>query len=251
MDYTVYTGGFPWLKWSRHFTEETSVRVKLIESYNLLSTVLTVALWSGNDDYETTKKCGHAVYKQLKELKTIQHPLTGQEIKIIRRMCGDGKERRLSTGNSSTKSTYSIPEAPEPTGRHEDYLSRTSLDSLRCRALPGKNLRLNCVEKPPPKKSTQFAKQNLGNSGLKNLNGTPLSEYYPGTAHLGFWLAEMLCLRIAKIAAGKMCLFKLVYTDSDCVARENINILPILGRFKPTKAPKKFSLVLLSLTQWR
>ena len=55
MDYTVYTVGFPWLKWSRHFTGETSVRVKLIESYNLLSTVLTVALWSGNDDYETTK----------------------------------------------------------------------------------------------------------------------------------------------------------------------------------------------------
>ena len=88
MDYTVYTGGFPWLKWSRHFTGETSVRVKLIESYNLLSTVLTVALWSGNDDYETTKKCGHAVYKQLKELKTIQHPLTGQEIKIIRHVWG-------------------------------------------------------------------------------------------------------------------------------------------------------------------
>ncbi|XP_022805853.1 uncharacterized protein LOC111342993 [Stylophora pistillata] len=74
-----YTDGFPWLKWSRHFTGETSVRVKLVEPYNLLSTVLTVALWLGNDDYETTKKCGHAVYKQLQELKTIKHPLTGQE----------------------------------------------------------------------------------------------------------------------------------------------------------------------------
>ena len=144
MDYTVYTDGFPWLKWSRHFTGETSVRVKLIESYNLLSTVLTVALWSGNDDYETTKKCGHAIYKQLKELKTIQHPLTGQEIKIIRCMCGDGR---------------------------------------------------------------------------KNLNGKPLSEYYPGTAHLGFRSAGTLCLPIAKIAAGTMCLFKLVNTDSDCVVQ--------------------------------
>ena len=141
MDYTVYTDGFPWLKWSCHFTGETSVRVKLIKSYNLLSTVLTVALWLGNDDYETTKKCGHAVYKQLKELKTFQHPLTGQEIKIIRCMCGDGKERKLSTGSSSAKfhlSNPRSPRAPEPTGRHEDYLSRTSLDSLRCRALPGK-----------------------------------------------------------------------------------------------------------------
>ena len=57
--------------------------MKLIEPYNLLSRVLTVALWLGNDDYETTKKCGNAVYKQLKELKTIRCPLTGQEIKII------------------------------------------------------------------------------------------------------------------------------------------------------------------------
>ena len=135
-----YTDGFPWLKWSRHFTGETSVRVKLIESYIFLTTILTVALWSGNDDYETTKKCGHAVYKQLKELKTIQHQLTGQEIKIIRRMCGDGKERRLSTAihlqNPLIQSRS--PRAPEPTGWPEDYLYRTSLDSLRRRALPGK-----------------------------------------------------------------------------------------------------------------
>ena len=157
MDYTVYTDGFPWLKWSCHFTGETSVRVKLIESYIFLSVILTVALWLGNDDYETTKKCGHAVYKQLKELKTIQHPLIGQEIKIIRRTCGNGKERRLSTGNSSAKSSYPIPEAPE----HQSQLGDMKIicpepvwtvsDAEHCR----KNLRLNCVEKPPPKKSTE------------------------------------------------------------------------------------------------
>jgi len=66
-----YTDGFPWLKWSRHLTGETSVRVKLAEPHNLLSTVLTGALWLWNDDYETTRKCGQAFYKQLKELKTI------------------------------------------------------------------------------------------------------------------------------------------------------------------------------------
>ena len=35
-----YTDGFPGQKWSCHFTDEPSVRVKLIEPYNLLSTVL-------------------------------------------------------------------------------------------------------------------------------------------------------------------------------------------------------------------
>ena len=108
-----YTDGFPWLKWSRHFTGQTSVRVRIIEPYNLLSTVLTAALWLGNDDYYTIRQCAGAVYEQRKQLKTIKHPLNGKEIKLIRRSCGDGKERRSSTGNSSGKSSYPIPEAPE------------------------------------------------------------------------------------------------------------------------------------------
>ena len=58
-----YTDGFPWMKWSHHFTGETSVRVRIIEPYNLLSTVLTAALWLGNDDYYTTRQCAGAVYE--------------------------------------------------------------------------------------------------------------------------------------------------------------------------------------------
>ena len=240
-----YTDGFPWLKWSRHFKRETSVRVKLIEPYNLLSTVLTVALWLGNDDYETTKRCGHAVYKQLKELKTIKHPLTGQEIKIIRRTCGDGKERRLSTASSSAKSTYPIPEAPE----HQSQLGNMKIicpepvwtvsDAESCQKKFETEL---CGKAPTKEKRREFAKQNLGNTGRKNLNGTPLSEYYPGTAHLSFRSVETLCLRIAKIAAGKMSLFKLFYTDSDCIVPENIHNFPREGFFwfKPTKAPEIF-----------
>ena len=99
-----------------------------------------------------------------------------------------------------------------------------------------------CGKAPTKEKRREFAKQNLGNTGRKNLNGTPLSEYYPGTAHLGFRSAETLCLRIAKIAAGKMSLFKLVYTDSDCIVPENIHDFPRGGFFwfKPTKAPEIF-----------
>ena len=108
-----YTDGFPWLKWSRHFRGETSVRMKIIEPYNLMSTILTVALWLGNDDYETVKKCTELVFKQLKDLQSVTHPLSGKEVKIFRRSCEDGKERRSSTGSSSAKSSYPIPEAPE------------------------------------------------------------------------------------------------------------------------------------------
>lgn len=56
-----YTDGFPWLKWSRHFTGETNVRMKIIEPYNLLSTVLTVALWLGND-YDCQKLCRESLW---------------------------------------------------------------------------------------------------------------------------------------------------------------------------------------------
>lgn len=200
-----YTDGFPWLKWSRHFTGETSVRVKIIEPYNLLSTVLTVALWLGNDDYDTVQKCAGAVYEQLTQLKTIKHPLSGKEIKIVRRSCGDGKERRSSTGNSSAKSSYPIPEAPE----HHSQLGDMKLYcpcpvwSVKDTETLETKFSIEVGKKAPSKeKHREFARQNLGNTGRKNICGTPLSEYYPGTSHLGFRSAETICLRIAKIASG-------------------------------------------------
>lgn len=200
-----YTDGFPWMKWSRHFTGETSVRVKIIEPYNLLSTVLTVALWLGSDEYDTVKNCAQPVFQQLRNLKTISHPLTGQELTIVRRSCGDGKERRSSTGNSSAKSSYPIPEAPE----HHTQLGDMKIVcphpvwSVEDTETLERKFEMELNGKAPSKeKRREFAKQNLGNTGRKNICGTPLTQFYPGTAHLGFRSAETLCLRIAKVASG-------------------------------------------------
>ena len=185
-----YTDGFPWLKWSRHFTGETSVRVKLVEPYNLMSPVLTVALWLGNDDYDTVRKCAEPVLKKLKDLKSIKHPISGKEITIVRRSCGDGKERRSSTGNSSAKSSYPIPECPEHQSQLGDMkfvcpqpvwtvVETVVLEEQFHETLNGKA--------PTKQKRREFAKQNLGNMGKKNICGTPLADFYPGTAHtLGF-----------------------------------------------------------------
>lgn len=63
-----YTDGFPWFKWSCHFTGETSARITIIEPYNLMSTVMTVALWLSNDDYDTVKMCTELVFKELRDL---------------------------------------------------------------------------------------------------------------------------------------------------------------------------------------
>ena len=134
----------------------------------VLSTKNYCHAWN-NDDYETTKKC-HAVYKQLKELKTINHPLTGQEIKIMRCTSGDAKEIRLSTGSSPAKSTYPILKGSE----HQSQLGNmkiicpepvwTGSDAESCQ----KKIWLNCVERPPPKKSTEsLPNKILGTLGVK------------------------------------------------------------------------------------
>ena len=192
----------PWLKWSRRFTAETSVRVRIIEPYNMLITVLTAALWLGNDDYYTIRQCAGTVYEQLKQLKTIKHPLNGKQIKIIRRSCGDGKERRLSTGNSSAKSSYPIPEAPEHHSQLRDMKLSCSCPVWSVEDTETLEMKFNLElrgKSPSKEKHREFATQNLGNTGRTNICGT---EYYPRTSHLGFRSAETLCLRIAKIASG-------------------------------------------------
>ena len=175
------------------------------DNWAMLSTVLTAALWLGNDDFDTVRKCAGAVYQQLKQLKTIKHPLNGKEIKLVRQSCGDGKERRSSTGNSSAKSSYSIPEAPE----HHSQLGDMKL-SCPCPVWSGEDtetlemkFNIELREKAPSKeKHQEFVKQNLGNTGHTNICGTPLSEFYPGPSHLGFRSAETICLRMAKLASG-------------------------------------------------
>ena len=62
-----------------------------------------------NYDYDTVKTCfgggvciTGAVFKQLKELKVTKHPRNA-----------NGKEKRSSTGSSSERSSYPIPEAQD------------------------------------------------------------------------------------------------------------------------------------------
>ena len=135
----------------------------------------------------------------------IKYPVSAEEIKIVRRSCADGKERRSSTGSSSAKSCYPIPEAPE----HHTQLGDMKLMcpqpvwTVEDTEIMENKFESTLAGKPPSKeRQRQFAAQNFGNPGRKNLTGTPLAEYFPGTAHLGFRAAETICLRIAKIASG-------------------------------------------------
>ena len=117
---------------------------------------------------------GHFM-NSLNNLKQSNIHLMGKKYKIIRRSCGDGKERRSSTGNSKAKSSYPIPEAPE----HQSQLGDMKL-SCPCpvwsETLEMKiNLELR-GKSPSKEKHREFAKQNRGNTGRTNICGTPLSE---------------------------------------------------------------------------
>ena len=146
-------------------SQETSIRIKIIEPYNLMSTVLTVALWLGNDDYDTVKKCTEPVFKQLRDLQSVVHPLYGKEIKHFWRTCGDGKERRSSTGSSFAKSSYPIPEAPEHQSKMGDMklICPQPVWTVEETVVMEEQFQNTLKGKAPTKqKPREFAKQNLG-----------------------------------------------------------------------------------------
>ena len=98
-----YIDAFPWMQWSKFFTGETAIRVKLVEPHNLLSSIVTVCSWLGTDDYNHISNLGRETLQQLTSLKSVYH---------LRGIAG-GCQRRLISGSSSGSSSYPIPELPE------------------------------------------------------------------------------------------------------------------------------------------
>ena len=108
-----YIDAFPWMQWSKFFNGETSIRIKLVEPHNLLSSIVTVCSWLGPDDYNHVSNLGKETLQQLSTLKSVYHPLLKKNIEVIVRGVADGCQRRSVTGSSSASSTYPIPESPE------------------------------------------------------------------------------------------------------------------------------------------
>lgn len=107
-----------------------------------------------------------------------------------------------------------------------------------------------CGKPPTKEKRREFAKQNLGNTGHKNLNDTAFLEYYPGTAHLGFGHLKHYVCELQKLQQVKCAFFKLVHINSDCIVPENIYISSTESFFGLTHlGTRKLSLALLSLQQ--
>jgi hypothetical protein len=198
-----FTDLAPWLKWSRYFTGVTTTRVKVIECQNLSRLVITAGVYLGPDDYETVKECFGELYKEYSQLKAIHPPNCDSPVKVYYRSCADGKQRRVDSGNSSSRSTFPIPDSPEhtsllgnmrvistaPVWTHED--SRDMKQNYE-----------KLVEKSPIGRS-EFAKNNLGNQGRENLTTCDLRNYFPGTMHLAIRSLESLSIQIGMCAIGE------------------------------------------------
>ena len=198
-----FTDLAPWLKWSRYFTGVTTTRVKVIECQNLSRLVITAGVYLGPDDYETVKECFGELYKEYSQLKAIHPPNCDSPVKVYYRSCADGKQRRVDSGNSSSRSTFPIPDSPEhtsllgnmrvistaPVWTHED--SRDMKQNYE-----------KLVEKSPIGRS-EFAKNNLGNQGRENLTTCDLRNYFPSTMHLAIRSLESLSIQIGMCAIGE------------------------------------------------
>ena len=64
-----YTDAFPWMQWSRFFSGESAIRLRVVNVSNTLSSIITVGSWLGPDDFEYVAFLGTSIYKQLTSLK--------------------------------------------------------------------------------------------------------------------------------------------------------------------------------------
>ena len=84
-----------------------------MECHNLSRLVITAGVYLGPDDYDTIRESFGELYQEYRELNKIHIPSCETRVKELYRSCGDGKQRRVDTGNSSSRSTFPIPDAPE------------------------------------------------------------------------------------------------------------------------------------------
>ena len=195
------------MKWSRYFTGITTTCVKVVKCQNLSRLVSTTGVYLGPDHYEKVQKCFGKLYKDYGQLKEIHPANCNSPVKS----CADGKQRRIHSGNSSSRSTFPIPDSPEHTSLLGNMLVISNAPVWTyedSRDMKQKYEKL--VEKNPIARS-EFAKMNLGNQGRENLATCDLQNYFPGTMHLAIRSVESLSIQIGTCAVGEFVYPKMIF----------------------------------------
>ena len=173
-----FTDLAPWLKWSRHFTGITTSRLKVVECRNLNRFVITTGVYLGPDDYDTIRKCFGALYQEYGELNKIHLPSCESPIQVFYRSCADGKQRRVDTGNSSARSTFPIPDAPEHISLLGNMLVISTNPAWSHKY--SRDMEQKWQQTKTPITRSEFARNHLGNQGRENLTICDMENYYPG-----------------------------------------------------------------------
>ena len=84
-----YVDLFFWFSWSRFFTGETTIRMKVLEPTNTLSALEMVGAWLGPDTHDFVSNLGKFVFDQMKCISSITHPITQKQIKVYVRGLAD------------------------------------------------------------------------------------------------------------------------------------------------------------------
>ena len=103
-----YVDLFSWFSWSRFFTGETTIRMKVIEPTNTLSALVMVGAWLGPDTHDFVSNLGKFVFDQMKCISSITHPITQKQIKVYVRSLAARAQRRGITGCSSATKRATI-----------------------------------------------------------------------------------------------------------------------------------------------
>lgn len=196
-----FTDLAPWLKWSRYFTGITTSRLKVVECHNLNRLVITTGVYLGPDDYDTIRKCFGELYQEYGKLNKIHLPSCESPVEVFYRSCADGKQRRVDTGNSSSRSTFPIPDAPEHISLLGNMLVISNYPVWSHK--DSKDMEQRWQQAKPPITRSEFARNNLGNQGRENLTYCDMENYYPGTMHLAIRSLETLSVQIGMCASGK------------------------------------------------
>jgi hypothetical protein len=170
-----FTDMAPWLKWSRYLTGITTTRLKVVDCRNLNRLTITAG-------YTTIKKCFGQVYQEYKQLNEINIPQCKNPIHVFYRSCADGKQRRIDTGNSSSRSSYPIPDAPEHPTLLGNMLVISTGPVWTVEDTEKNEKKWNEVK--PPTTRSDFARKFCKKKGRVNLTCWDMQNYFPGAMHL-------------------------------------------------------------------
>ena len=77
--------------------------MRIVETSNTLSSIVTIMSWLGPDDYLHVSTLGKYVFQQLFSLKEVI--VDGKTVNVHVRGLGGGSQRRTSSGASSARSS--------------------------------------------------------------------------------------------------------------------------------------------------